>query len=27
VFVNGIAAVEQGKFTDARSGRVLKRGK
>jgi N-acyl-D-amino-acid deacylase len=26
VFVNGVAAVENGKFTDARSGRVLKRG-
>lgn len=27
VFVNGVAAVEDGRFTDARSGRVLKRGK
>jgi dihydroorotase/N-acyl-D-amino-acid deacylase len=27
VFVNGVAAVDAGKFTDARSGRVLKRAK
>ncbi|HEY8174175.1 MAG TPA: D-aminoacylase [Gemmatimonadaceae bacterium] len=27
VFVNGVAAVDAGRFTDARSGRVLKRGK
>jgi N-acyl-D-amino-acid deacylase len=27
VFVNGVAAVDSGKFMDARSGRVLKRGK
>ena len=27
VFVNGVAAVDNGKFTDARSGRVLKRGR
>ena len=27
VFVNGVAAVEAGKFTDARAGRVIKRGK
>jgi len=27
VFVNGVAAVADGKFTDARSGRVLKRGR
>lgn len=27
VFVNGVAAVDGGKFADARSGRVLKRGK
>ena len=26
VFVNGVAAVADGKFTDARSGRILKRG-
>ena len=27
VFVNGVAAVDAGKFTDSRAGRVLKRGK
>jgi N-acyl-D-aspartate/D-glutamate deacylase len=27
VFINGVAAVDTGRFTDARSGRVLKRGK
>ena len=27
VFVNGVPAVDDGKFTDARSGRVLKRGR
>jgi dihydroorotase/N-acyl-D-amino-acid deacylase len=27
VFVNGVAAVDAGRFTDARSGRVLKRGR
>jgi N-acyl-D-aspartate/D-glutamate deacylase len=27
VFVNGVAAVENGRFTDARSGRVLRRSK
>jgi len=27
VFVNGVAAVDNGRFTDARSGRILKRGK
>jgi N-acyl-D-amino-acid deacylase len=27
VFVNGVAAVDGGKFTDTRAGRVLKRGK
>jgi N-acyl-D-amino-acid deacylase len=27
VFVNGVAAVDGGKFTDARAGRVIRRGK
>jgi N-acyl-D-amino-acid deacylase len=27
VFVNGVAAVDAGRFTDSRAGRVLKRGK
>ncbi|MEK7402080.1 MAG: D-aminoacylase [Gemmatimonadota bacterium] len=27
VFVNGVAAVDSGKFTDARAGRVIRRGK